>query len=230
MSMPKPILAFDTSLGECSVAVWAKGKLSAHLTEMDRNRQTERLVPMIESALMQAGVSIQKLGLIATTSGPGSFTGIRIGLATARALALATSIPVIAVNTLELVAWQGYEAATVKPATILSLLNAYRGEAYAQAFTYDSKLHPLITPCSLPLEELLPFAGHYAPFLPTGDVEGEFTAHPAARHPDAAALAHYAAAHSLSPEDYRPQAVYIRPPDAKLPTNLLAPSCEAPLG
>ncbi len=218
--MRKPVLAFDTSMGECSAALWHDGKIIATESEAERNRQTELLVPMIESVMKQAKVTLPETGLIVTTSGPGSFTGIRIGLAVARSLRLALHIPILAVSTLELLAWQAVRPA--KSGTILSAINAYRGEVYVQAFRYEGALKPLTLAQSLPHDQLEGFAAAYRPFIAAGDLEGVYSGAQGALRPDAAALAEYAALHPLAIEDYPPQALYIRPPDAKLPSNPLA--------
>lgn len=208
------ILAFDTSLGECSVSLWHKGGIVTTLYEKERNRQTQALMPMIESVLEQANVALHEIQSLVTTSGPGSFTGIRIGLAVARSLALALKIPAIAVGTLELLAWQ---AAKTNPGTVVAVINAYRGEIYVQQFTctpHPSKkegtvmlLQPLTHVQAIPADQL----DAYLPASPHIVIRDEEI------KPDAAALAEYAALHSLSPSDYPPQPLYIRPPDAKLP-------------
>ena len=95
------ILAFDSSVNACSVALWHNGdKIFAKTKEMPTG-QAEALMPMIEEALIATKLAPNKIDAIATTIGPGSFTGIRISLAAAKALGLALEIPVIGVSTLE---------------------------------------------------------------------------------------------------------------------------------
>lgn len=98
------ILAFDTCLDGCSVALGADGAVLAGAADRRARGQAERLVPMIESVLQRAGVTGGDISGLATTVGPGSFTGARIGVAAARGLSLAWDCPALGVTTLELLA------------------------------------------------------------------------------------------------------------------------------
>lgn len=90
-------LAIDTSMRACAVAVsaehWAR--------EAMQRGQAERLVPMVAEVLGRAGLAFGDLARVVVTVGPGSFTGIRVGLATARGLGLALGVPVLGVSTLD---------------------------------------------------------------------------------------------------------------------------------
>lgn len=96
---------------------------------------SERLVPMIEEALDKATITIKEIGLIAVTTGPGGFTGIRLGLATAQGLQIATGIPVAGVTTLSAL---GTAAAILHnkrhPTLYLAVIDSKRGDVFAQAF------------------------------------------------------------------------------------------------
>ncbi|MGQ0676762.1 MAG: tRNA (adenosine(37)-N6)-threonylcarbamoyltransferase complex dimerization subunit type 1 TsaB, partial [Rhodospirillales bacterium] len=98
---PGPILAFDCAGAACSVVLWQKGRVLARRAQASRHGQAEILLPMIEAALAEAGLSYGALAAIATTQGPGSFTGLRAGLAAARGLKLATGLPAIGVSTFD---------------------------------------------------------------------------------------------------------------------------------
>jgi tRNA threonylcarbamoyl adenosine modification protein YeaZ len=207
---PQIILSFDTALGECSVALWKDGKIAAAKYETERNRQTSQLVPMIEAVMQESGVGFTDLSHIVTTSGPGSFTGIRIGLSVARGFTLACGVPSLAVSTLELLAWQATAIEKEKPIAIA--INAYRGEVYVQSFAYHGTLKPLCEAQAIPAEEwdnAFPAATYHRVTDTT-------------HRPDAAALAEYVAHHSLSAAHYPPTPFYIRAPDAKIQTPLLA--------
>ncbi len=96
------ILALDTALTVCSVAVYDTDRdetLSAMSTPMDKGH-AEALMPMVASCLEQAGVKVADCGLIATTIGPGSFTGLRVGISAARGLALAIDQDCLGIDTL----------------------------------------------------------------------------------------------------------------------------------
>ena len=138
------ILAIDTSLAACSVAVWDDGRvLAAERRPMPRG-QAEALVPMIEAKMAEAGLAYAGLDRFAVTIGPGSFTGIRVGLAAARGLALATTKPLIGIGTLEVLA-----AAAPDGVAVLAAIDAKRGQVYAQAF--DAARQPLASPAALAL-------------------------------------------------------------------------------
>lgn len=213
------ILAMETSLGECSVALWHEGGVAAEAVETTRNRQTEKLIPMVESVLIQSGCALKEITQWVTTAGPGSFTGIRIALAAARSFTLATGAPTLAVSTLELLAWQAYTALPASKEPIAVFINAYRGEVYTQIFTYEDKIRPLSEALALSPEDARLLAAQHHATLYAGDaatlvMEQEVTS--ALKLPSAASLAGYVALHSLNPEAYLPQPLYIRAPDAKV--------------
>lgn len=104
------VLGIDTSLDACSVAVVNDGQTLAHIHEPMTRGQAERLAPMAREAMMQAGLAFNRIDRVAVTTGPGSFTGVRIGLSFARALALALGKPCIGVSTLEALALEDGEA------------------------------------------------------------------------------------------------------------------------
>ena len=99
-------LALDTSMAACSVCVYDAGPglaLASHHDYMDRG-QAEALAPMVQETMASAGVAFKGLARIAVTIGPGTFTGVRIGLAMARGLGVALSIPVTGINSLAAIA------------------------------------------------------------------------------------------------------------------------------
>lgn len=95
------ILGFDTSVAHCAVAVWAKTAVVAVAHEAMAKGQAERLMPLMEETLAQAGLGWQDLDAVAVGIGPGNFTGIRISVSAARGLGLALKIPVVGVSSFE---------------------------------------------------------------------------------------------------------------------------------
>lgn len=130
------ILAFDTAVEGCSVAVLdtKSGQHWADRLVTDR-RQAEVLVPMIDAVMKQAGLDFPHLDRIAVTIGPGSFTGVRIGLATGRALSLASGKTLVGLSTLSVMA----QTAPEGTAPILSLLDTKREDFYGEVFSADGK-------------------------------------------------------------------------------------------
>jgi len=131
-------LTIETALGACSVAVGDEEAVLAARYEERAEGQAERLIPMIDEALKEAGLSPAALQRIGVTIGPGSFTGTRIGLATARALGLARGIPVLGITTLEALALQ-----TPADSPALVAFDARRGQLYVQMFAAGEARTPL---------------------------------------------------------------------------------------
>lgn len=126
------ILAIDTAAGACSAAVWDDGRVHQRLLEMSRGH-AEALVPLVLATLADAGRGFAELDLLAVTIGPGAFTGLRIGLAAARGLALATGLPCVGVTTLEAVA-AAVPASEAGGRPLLVALDSKRADVYAQVF------------------------------------------------------------------------------------------------
>ena len=120
------ILAFDTSASGFSVALLADKKILSKTVISESGKQSELLIPEIEKILLQNKIWYQNLDLIATTNGPGSFTGTRIGLSAARTLKLSTNLPLILVNSCAAIAYKYRE----KSEKIFVLLDAKAGDFF----------------------------------------------------------------------------------------------------
>jgi len=131
------VLAFDTTAASCSVAICGGGQiLSEEQVILDRNH-AEVLVPMIEHVLRESSMSYRDLDLLAVTTGPGAFTGIRVGLATAKGIALATNLPLIGISNFEVLA-HSVPQFERKGKNILVLIETKRADFYA--CIYDEKI------------------------------------------------------------------------------------------
>lgn len=123
------ILAFDTSSSACSVALWSEGLL-LHREVQDQLRHNEVLLPLIEEIFLETDCTSEKLTGIAVSSGPGSFTGLRVGVSTAKALSWCWGKPLFMIPTLV-----GLAAATPDGvAQVLALMPARAREVYAGVF------------------------------------------------------------------------------------------------
>ncbi|MDZ7671367.1 MAG: tRNA (adenosine(37)-N6)-threonylcarbamoyltransferase complex dimerization subunit type 1 TsaB [Halanaerobiales bacterium] len=99
------ILGIDTSSDICSVGINNKGKFIGEININLKRRHSERLLPIIKRLLFEAGLKLDELNGIVVTNGPGSFTGLRIGLSTVQAFKMALDIPVYSISTLEYMAF-----------------------------------------------------------------------------------------------------------------------------
>lgn len=126
------MLAIDTATAACSAAACADGSVAAARSERLGTGHAERLVPMLAEVMAEAGWRFDEVDLLAVTLGPGSFTGIRAGVAAARALSLAAGTPTLGVSTLEAIA-----ATVANGAARTCVLRGRQGTVYAQRFAAD---------------------------------------------------------------------------------------------
>ena len=110
------ILAFDTSAAHCAAALLRGNQVLVARTEVMGRGQAERLMPLLQEILDQAGITWSDLDRIGVGVGPGNFTGIRISVATARGLALSLGIPTIGISTLDAIRAQGGTGTPCVPA------------------------------------------------------------------------------------------------------------------
>lgn len=214
-------LAFETSHRAASVALWYKGQM--HLAQdAIPNRQAEVLVPMIEDLLKAQGIFYPDLDGVIVPSGPGSFTGLRIALATARGLKLATELPFRAVSAMECHAWKAFQTRP-EASRVAVILDARRGQLYWQAFA-KAPFHALCAPIIVDVEDAFTMC---APFdgLIVGAGAGLLELDGIQSDPpvDAKLLIQWALANweKTKESDYLLEPLYIRPPDAKIPKPFL---------
>lgn len=222
------ILAIDSACASCSVALWRDGTVLAHAFEAMQRGQSERLVPMVDEVFTAAGVSPAAVDAVATTVGPGAFTGIRIGLSTARGYGLALGRPVVGVTTTRVLA----AMAGVTDRRILALVETKRADIYAELFAPD--LASLHGPVALPVDDVagllageatLVCGDGTARLLPLLQAAGcDVADADTPVQPDAAIVAALAA-RRLADEpaigfETPPAPLYLRPPDVSLPKSL----------
>jgi tRNA threonylcarbamoyladenosine biosynthesis protein TsaB len=148
MSEPgfRRLLAFDCSGAACSAALWIDGQIAAQRFAAMARGQAEALMPQIESVMREAGLDFCAVEAIATTIGPGSFTGLRLGLAAARGLALAAARPLVPVTSFEAML-AGLSEAERAGRPVAIAIDSRRGPVFAQMF--DRERSPAGPPVSL---------------------------------------------------------------------------------
>ncbi len=207
------ILGVDTALGACSAAVIDGGKVLAHRFEEMARGHAEALAPMVEGTMRDAGVAFGALDLLAVTTGPGTFTGQRVGLAFMRGLKVALKKPLTGITTLEAMAFAtGAERCA-------AIHDAKRDEAYLLLW---DKGEIVLPPTVMPFQEALArVRGFGACALcgtgaaAAGAALGQDFPLSEIRQPDALWVARLAITRPVS--DFPPAPLYLRAPDAKLP-------------
>lgn len=204
-------LAFDTSVAHCAAALLCGDKVLEQVVEPIAKGQAERLFPLLESLLSNAGLGWSDLGCIGVGVGPGNFTGIRISVAAARGLALSCGIPTVGVSSLAAQA-EGLDG------VVLSVLDAPSGNYYVQVFGALDGGQP--TRCTLETLPVIParaepFVVGYEAELICEQYAGQVCA-PA--FPIAEAIGRIARRRMHSANS-RPAPLYLRAPDAAPPKN-----------
>ncbi len=203
------ILAFDTSMAACSAAVSEDGRILARRHEAMAMGQAERLAPMIAEAMTEAGIAFAELDRIAVTTGPGTFTGVRIGLAMARGFGVSLGIPVTGINSLAAIAIN--EASRDIPLIVTA--DARNNEFYLAVF--DEAPEPRIVRRE-DLGQLLPHDPFRLLGSGAGMIMGDFPhaqRSPAGDVPSAQNFIRIAA--RLDPSGHPPDPLYLRQPDIK---------------
>ncbi len=224
------LLAIDTGQAACSVALWRDGTIVAYRLKAMPKGHAEALVPMIEEVQAETGFTFEGLDAFAVTVGPGTFTGLRVGLATARGLAVAADKPLVGVTTLEAIAWPARQEASEGTA-IAAAFDARRNEIYLQCFTSEGE--GITEPALVSLDEVVARVPDQ-PLLCMGTgadlLRDRLQGHghdvglaTASALPDARAVAEIAA-HRPADKDHLPSPLYLRAPDAKLPSKPLTAS------
>lgn len=204
------ILVIDTSGPECAAGIHdaATDRLVAAKSETLGKGHAERLIPMIDEVLREAGLSLKDMTRIGVTTGPGSFTGIRVGVAAARGFALSLGIPAVGVTTLRVVAEEVLEIGP--PAPVVAAIDAGRSEIFAQIFAPDGEA--LTEPAAYGHDAVRAIVARFDAIL-TGSGAAALAGAP--RVQDAYPLARIARIAARLPDDAPAAPVYIRGAGAK---------------
>lgn len=222
MARGTTILAIDASGAACSVAIWRSGEIAAHLYRPMTRGHAETLVPMVEETLGAAGIAMSALSAVAVTVGPGSFTGVRAGLAAGHGFALARDLPLVGVDSFDALA-RAVSPVESTGRVLAVAIDTKRRDLYFKAF--DPSGVPLAEACVLKPEDAADRLS-YAAVAVTGD--GRRTLLPLLeRHdpleipldaPDARHVAVIAAERlAESGLGHPPVPLYLREPEAVVP-------------
>jgi tRNA threonylcarbamoyladenosine biosynthesis protein TsaB len=160
------ILGIDTSSSSLSVAVMDDDLLKGEFTLNHKLTHSEQMMPLLDSLLSHLELKMADIDLIGVSVGPGSFTGIRIGVAAANAMAMALDIPVVGISSLEAMAYTAGETAY----TIVSTFDAQRDRFYFNAYRFEnSELKALEAEDVLEKEDLIKKLESYDKVLLLGD-------------------------------------------------------------
>lgn len=209
------VLVLDTALGACQAGVFDGETAVATLERLMEQGGMERIAGLTRDLMQSAGAGFEAVDRIGVTTGPGSFTGLRVGLAFAQGLGAALARPVVGVSSLDALA-----ASTVETGAVLAVIDARREQVYARVFrdgvgTGPAEALSLADAAAL-AESLGPglrLVGSGAALLADGLERPQIT--PLAA-PTLAALAGLTQA--ADPEATPPRPLYLRAPDAKPPT------------
>ena len=146
------VLGIDTSSLATSIAVIEDNKLICEYTVNTKKTHSQKLMPMIENMLNISDLNINEIDLIAVCEGPGSFTGLRIAMATAKAIAHVNNLPIVGINSVELLAAN----MNLCDKKICSILDAQRTQVYMGQYKYeDNKLVELKGVDVVEIDELI---------------------------------------------------------------------------
>lgn len=222
------ILAIESATIEVGCALVGADGLLAEVRVARRRRHAETLTPAIHFACEQAGVRLAEVAVVAVDVGPGLFTGLRVGVATAKAMAAALGVPMVGVSSLDLLAFP----ARFSSRRIGAVIDARRGELFTAFYRQvpggvQRESDPVVCGPEDLLAEVVASgdehllvgdgARRYADlFVDAGHVE---LADASMAHPSVSALGHLARAQALREEWVRPHDLvpqYLRPPDAEI--------------
>ncbi len=204
------LLAFDTATPLVTVAVHDGEDVVAELVSEQKMKHGEQLAPLIDAAMSKVGIVRQDLTAIAVGVGPGPYTGLRVGLVTARTLAFALEIPVYGVCTLDVLALEAVDTGAVQGDFVVAT-DARRREVYLASYDEDgSRLGGPVVGKPAALATELPVVGEGALLYPD-----HFDRAAGPTRPSAAWLARAVAEERAELSD--PEPLYLRRPDAVTP-------------
>lgn len=222
------VLAIDTALEACSAAIFdtEQGAIVAGESEIMTRGHAEALMPLVDSAMREAGIDFFSLDRIAVTVGPGSFTGLRVGIAAARGFALAAKKPVVGVTTLAALAAPYIAADPNTP--VAATIDGRHRHVYFELYGTQGRV--LLAPRIIPVEKAVHAAAATSARLVGSGAQmmtelwpdrAQLPAIDERRAPDIAWVARLGA--DASVREAPPKPLYLRPPDAHPQTASILP-------
>ena len=136
------ILLLETATPVCSVALLSDGQIVASQQSTEPNAHSSRLAPFIQSLFTQANLPMSSLDAVCVSSGPGSYTGLRIGVSSAKGICYALNIPLLAVPTLESMAAHYYALHNDYDGLVCPMIDARRMECYTALYSRNGEVQP----------------------------------------------------------------------------------------
>ncbi|MGE0109927.1 MAG: tRNA (adenosine(37)-N6)-threonylcarbamoyltransferase complex dimerization subunit type 1 TsaB [Bdellovibrionales bacterium] len=192
------VLSLDSASQGCSVCLWRDGVVLALAEETMSRGQDARLIPMVQDVMRESSFDFTQLDRIAVTCGPGSFTGLRIGLAAARGIGFAARKPVLGISRFEIYRAQHHEE------TLLVALDSRRDELFTKLYRGTAGGDPRL----LTLDEVNALGG----IARAGDVAGCASL----QEPEVVTAASLAAKANTDDPAFLPRPLYCRPPDVTI--------------
>ncbi len=168
--MTKIILAFETSTSVCSAAIWGEGEVMASEQESIGYGHASSLFSFVKNVSQKARVPLEYINHVAVTRGPGSFTGVRVGLAAARGFSLAGNLPILGMTTFDLLAYTAKKQMMEDHAKIV-VMDTKRGDLYTAFYDIGQDLpsHTQITKPEDLQAHVEPYKKSYTPIHIIGD-------------------------------------------------------------
>jgi tRNA threonylcarbamoyladenosine biosynthesis protein TsaB len=129
-------LLIETSTDACSAAIAEGGKIIASEYIQEYKSHARLLVPMVEKLLKKASISLSECSAVAVSEGPGSYTGLRVGVSSAKGLCYGAGIPLLGIPTLDILAQMGIEKTNTANSVIVPMLDARRMEVYCASYDH----------------------------------------------------------------------------------------------
>lgn len=145
------ILAIEASGPVAGCALAEDGRLTAEFEINNKKTHSQTLLPMMDDLKQRTGLDLQTLDALAVTKGPGSFTGLRIGAATAKGVGLALDLPIIGIPTVDALAFNLFGT----EALVCPLMDARRSQVYTGIYEEDQAPRVLREQCAVPVEEII---------------------------------------------------------------------------